>query len=163
MHTTHSARLMIALALAGAVSACAIRPGTPDSSLAQGAEWTATIAPTTISAIHGTVKFVRTDPPSQTRVIFALSDGTANAVRPWHIHYGVCGNDQTIVGKPADYPPLVMSSQGNLSAIAQLPVELVKGTRYVVHLHASPGEMKTVIACAPLLPGGGAAIVAAAH
>jgi hypothetical protein len=158
----HNTRLMTALALAGTLSACAMRPGTPASSLASGTEWTATIFPTTVSAIHGTLKFVRTDPAMQTRVIFALSDGTADAVRPWHIHYGVCGNDHTIVGKPGDYPPLVMSSQGNLSAIAQLPVELVKGTRYVVHLHASPSEMKTVIACAPLvLPQGGPAVVAA--
>lgn len=159
----HNTRLMTALALAGAVSACATRPGTPDNSLAPGAEWTATLVPTTKSAIHGTVKFVRTDPPTQTRVIFALNDGTANTVRPWHVHFGVCGNDKTIVGKPADYPPLVMSSQGNLSAIAQLPVELVKGTRYVVHIHASPSDMKTVIVCAPLMPGGGSAIVATTH
>lgn len=159
----HNTRLMAAIAMAGALSACAVRPGTPDNSLVPGAEWTATIVPTTRSAIHGTVKFVRTDPPTQTRVIVTLSDGTSNAVRPWHVHFGVCGNDQMIVGKPADYPPLVMSGQGSVTAIAQIPVELVNGTRYVVHLHASPSEMKTVIACAPLLPGGGTAIVAATH
>jgi hypothetical protein len=159
----HNTRLMATLAIAGTLAACASRPGTAASSLAPGAEWTATVVPTTTSAIHGTLKFVRTDPATQTRVIFALSDGTANAVRPWHIHFGVCGDDHTIVGRPANYPPLVMSSQGNLSAIAQVPVELVKGTRYVVHLHASPSEMKTVIACAPLVTEGGPVVVAETH
>ena len=156
--TMHNTRILAGIALATALAGCVIRPGTPDSSLAPGAEWTATLVPTTASAIRGTVTFVRTDPPNQTRVIFSLTDGTANAVRPWHVHFGVCGNDKMIVGMPANYPPLVMSSQGNVSAIAQLPVELVKGTNYVIHLHASPSDMKTVIACAPLMPGGSAAI-----
>lgn len=143
-------RLVTGAALAVAAG-CAIRPGTEDNSLAPGAEWTATIVPTTVSAIHGTITFVRTDPPNQTRVIFSLVDGTANAVRPWHVHFGVCGNDDIIVGKPSIYPPLVMSGSGSLNAVAQLPVELDPRTQYVVHLHDSPTAMKTVIACAPLV------------
>jgi hypothetical protein len=144
-------RLVTGATLAAVAAGCAIRPGTPDSSLTPGTEWTATIVPTTASAIHGTVAFVRMDPLNQTRVIFSLSDGTRDAVRPWHVHFGVCGNDDVIVGKPANYPPLVMSSNGSVHAVAQLPIELNPQTQYVIHVHESPTEMKTVIACAPLV------------
>ena len=161
MHNTRIiAGIAIAIATAVAVAGCAMRPGTPESSLTPGAEWTATLVPTTASAIKGTVTFVRTDPPSQTRVIFSLTDGTARTVRPWHVHFGVCGNDKMIVGAPGNFPPLVMNSQGNLSANVQIPVELARGTNYVIHLHASPSDIRTVIACAPLMPGGNAAIAA---
>ena len=154
--------LFTSIALVGAVVGCVTRPGTLDRSLAPGAQWTATLAPGSGAAIHGTVTFVRTDPPTQTRAIFSLAGGPPNAAVPWHIHYGACGNDKLIVGSPASYPPLILGSNGALSAVAQLPVELVDGTKYVIHLHASPMEMQTVIACTALVPDRGATTVAAA-
>jgi hypothetical protein len=153
-------RILIAVALASIATGCVYRAGTPDTNLAPGAQWTATVVPTTLSAIHGTVTFVRTDPQTQTRVIFALSDGIANSVLPWHVHYGVCGNDQLIVGTPSNYPPLVIDQSGQLRAVALLPVELTTKSTYVVHLHASPTEMHTVVACAPLVPQGAESRVA---
>ena len=153
-------RILTAVALASIAAGCAVRPGTPDSQLAPGAQWTATVVPTTVSAIHGTVTFIRTEPQTQTRVIFALSDGIANTVLPWHVHYGVCGNDKLIVGTPSNYPPLVIDQTGKLRAVALLPVELTTKSTYVVHLHASPTEMHTVIACAPLVPQGAQSRVA---
>jgi hypothetical protein len=153
-------RILTAALVAIVVAGCAIRPGTPDSKLAPGAQWTATVVQTTASAIHGTVTFVRTEPQTQTRVIFALSDGIANSVLPWHVHYGVCGNDKVIVGQPANYPPLVIDQSGQVRAVALLPVELTTKSTYVVHLHASPTDMHTVIACAPLVPQGAESRVA---
>ena len=153
-------RILTAAALATIATGCVYRSGTPDTNLAPGAEWTATIVPTTVSAIHGTVTFVRTDPQNQTRVLFALSDGTRNSVLPWHVHYGVCGNDATIVGSPSSYPPLVIDQSGQLRAVALLPVELTTKATYVIHLHASATEVHTVIACAVLVPRGADARVA---
>ena len=153
-------RILAAVAVASIVAGCVYRPGTPDNTLAPGAQWTATIVPTTVSAIHGTVTFVRTEPQSQTRVIFALRDATANSVLPWHVHYGVCGNDQLIVGTPSNYPPLVIDQSGQLRAVALLPVELSTKSTYVIHVHASPTEMKTVVACAVLVPQGAESRVA---
>jgi hypothetical protein len=153
-------RILTAVALASIAAGCAYRGGTPENNLVQGAQWTATVVQTTASAIHGTVTFVRTDPQNQTRVIFALRDGIANTVLPWHVHYGVCGNDHLIVGRPANYPPLVIDQSGQLRAVALLPVELTTQSTYVVHLHASPTEMHTVIACAPLVPQGTEARIA---
>jgi len=158
----HSVRILTTVGLVGLAAGCAYRGGTPDNSLAPGAQWTATIVPTTVSAIHGTITFIRTDPQTQTRAIFALSDGTANSVLPWHVHYGVCGNDKLIVGAPANYPPLMIDASGQLRAVAQLPVELTTKATYVVHLHASATEVKKVIACAVLIPQSGDARVAGA-
>ena len=73
-------RIFTAVALAGIAAGCAYRGGTPDTNLAPGAQWTATIVQTTASAIHGTVTFVRTEPQNQTRVIFALSAACWRAV-----------------------------------------------------------------------------------
>ena len=140
------------LALVMSATACVTRPGTLDYALAPGAQWTVTIPAKSANTIHGTVTFVRTEPRTQTRAIFSLYGGTPNAVLPWHVHYGVCGDDQLIVGRPSNYPPLVLSSNGNLTAAAQLPVELVDRTSYVVHIHASAVDMANVIACGALVP-----------
>lgn len=155
-----STRIVTTVALASLAVGCVYRAGTTDTKLAQGAQWTATFVPTTVSAVRGTVTFIRTDPPTQTRVMFDLKDGTSNSVMPWHVHYGVCGKDTQIVGEPGNYPPLVIDNNGALRAVALLPVELTSKSTYVIHLHASPTDMKTVIACAVLVPERGAARVA---
>lgn len=133
-------------------TACVSRPGTLDFALPPGAQWTVTIPETSTNTLHGTVTFVRTEPRTQTRAIFSLYGGTPNAVLPWHVHYGVCGDDELIVGSASNYPPLVLASNGNLTAAAQLPIELLDRTNYVLHLHASAVDMSNVIACGALVP-----------
>lgn len=147
-----TSRVLVGVALAVSAIACVSRPGTLDFALAPGAQWTVAIPATSTNTLHGSVTFVRTEPRTQTRAIFALYGGTPNAVLPWHVHYGVCGDDQLIVGRPSNYPPLVLGGNGNLMATAQLPVELVDRTNYVIHIHASAVEMQTVIACGALVP-----------
>ena len=147
-----SSRVLVGVALAMSATGCVSRPGTLDFALAPGAQWTVTIPATSTNTLHGTVTFVRTEPRTQTRAIFSLYGGTPNAILPWHVHYGVCGNDQLIVGRPSNYPPLVLSSNGNLTAAAQLPIELVERTSYVVHIHASAIDMKNTAACGALVP-----------
>lgn len=144
--------VLVGVVLAMSATGCVSRPGTLDFALAPGAQWTVNIPATSASTLHGTVTFVRTEPRSETRAIFSLYGGTPNAVLPWHVHYGVCGDDQLIVGRPSYYPPLVLGSNGNLSAAAQLPVELVDRTNYVIHIHASAVDMGNVIACGALVP-----------
>lgn len=144
--------VLVGVVLAMSATACVSRPGTLDFALAPGAQWTVTLPATNANALHGTVTFVRTEPRTQTRAIFSLSGGTPNAVLPWHVHYGVCGDDQLIVGSASNYPPLVLGTNGNLSASALLPVELTDRTNYVIHIHASAVDMGNVIACGPLVP-----------
>ena len=147
------------VALTMVVGACVIRPGVMDYALPQGAQWTAKLTPTDGGTLHGTITFVRTSPETSTRAIFNLSDGTGGAVHPWHIHYGVCGDDHRIVGNPAKYPPIALGSTGSLTASAQLPVQLLDNEKYVVHIHASAMDMRT-IACGALVPDRAVATVA---
>jgi len=118
-------RYVTITALATAAGACVARPGVLDYALAPGAQWTATLQPTNGGAVHGTVTFVRTSTETSTRVIFNLSDGVGGSVHPWHVHYGVCGDDHLIVGNPAKYPPLVLGSTGSLAGAAQISVHLL--------------------------------------
>lgn len=94
---------------------------------------------------------VRSYPETSTRVIFNLAGGSGGAVHPWHVHYGVCGNDHMIVGNPANFPPLALGSTGSLTAAAQLAVHLETNEKYVVHIHATAMDM-TTIACGELVP-----------
>lgn len=144
-------RYVTILALTGAAGACVARPGMLDYALPQGAQWTAALTPTDGGTLHGTVTFVRSSPEASTRVIFNLSEGVGGAVHPWHVHYGVCGDDHLIVGNPARYPLLALGSTGSLTAVAALPVQLLDNEKYVVHIHASAIDMRT-IACGPLVP-----------
>ena len=144
-------RYVTLVALTTVAGACVLRPGVPDYALPQGAQWTATLTPTNGGTLHGTVTFVRTSPETWTRVIFNLSGGAGGAVHPWHVHYGVCGDDHRIVGNPAKFPPLNLGSTGSMSAAVQLPVQLLDNEKYVVHIHASAMDMRT-IACGPLVP-----------
>jgi len=152
-------RYVTITALATAAGACVARPGVLDYALAPGAQWTATLQPTNGGAVHGTVTFVRTSTETSTRVIFNLSDGTGGAVHPWHIHYGVCGDDHLIVENPAKYPPFMLGSTGSLTGAVSLQVHLLDNEKYVVHVHASAMDV-TTIACGPLLPDGAIASVA---
>jgi hypothetical protein len=146
-----SIRYVAIIALAGTAAACAVRPGVMDYALPQGAQWTATLVPTNGGTLHGTVKFVRSYPETSTRVLFNLAGGSGGAVHPWHVHYGVCGDDHMIVGNPANFPPFVLGSTGSLTAAVQLPVQLDDKEKYVVHIHASAMDM-TTIACGELVP-----------
>ena len=144
-------RYVALVGLTGLAGACVLRPGMLDSSLPRGNQWTAILTPTNGGTVRGSVIFVRTSPETWTRAIFNLTDGTGGAVHPWHIHYGVCGDDHRIVSNPSKYPPLILGSTGSLSASAQLPVRLLDDEKYVVHIHASAMDMRT-IACGPLVP-----------
>ena len=144
-------RYVILAALTGTANACVMRPGVFDTSLPPGAQWTATLTPTNGGTLHGSVIFVRTTPETWTRAIFNLVDGTGGAVHPWHVHYGVCGDDHRIVSNPSKYPPLVLGSTGRLTGSAEIPIQLLDDEKYVVHIHASAADMRT-IACGPLVP-----------
>lgn len=146
-------------AVATIAGACVARPGMLDYAMAPGAQWTATLQPTNGGTLHGSVIFVRSSVETSTRVIFNLSDGKGGAVHPWHIHYGVCGDDHLIVSNPSKYPPLVLGSTGSLSGAAQVPVQLLDNQKYVIHIHASPMDL-TTIACGALVPDRAVASVA---
>lgn len=55
------------------------------------------------------------------------------------------------MGPPAAYPPVSVASNGQATAMANLPgVRRNDAADYKVNFHASPSEMGTIIACADL-------------
>ena len=143
-------RFILGIVLIAATASCIVRPGARDRSLSSSAQWTA-VLPATTTGPHGGMTFVRLDPPGQTRVIIALAGGTPSAILPWHLHYGQCGDDGLIVGAPGNYSPLMLGPTGRLDAVAQIPIALSDNTRYFLHVHVSPADMKAVAGCAPLV------------
>ena len=83
-------------------------------------------------------------------IAFREAAGMSGTVRPWHIHYGTCGNDQGIVGEPTAYPPLRPGADGTVRTNATISVPLDPTRSYFLNIHKSPTELQTIVACAPL-------------
>jgi Cu-Zn family superoxide dismutase len=90
---------------------------------------------------------------NQTNVTIQVSGDTPGATHPWHIHRGTCGNDQGIVGPPTAYTPIVIGQSGDGSATATLPIPPLGSGQYYVNVHASPSDLKTIVACGNLTKG----------
>lgn len=82
-------------------------------------------------------------------VAFREASGMSGTVRPWHVHYGSCGNDQGIVGDANAYP-MLRPTNGTATVSATIAMPLDPGGSYFVNIHKSPAEMQTVVACGAL-------------
>jgi hypothetical protein len=89
---------------------------------------------------------------SGTHAMVTLRGARAGDQLPWHVHEGSCDTPGgAIVGPPAAYPPVSVTSTGQATAMADLPgVRLNEAGRYKVNFHASPTDMGTIVACANL-------------
>ena len=83
-------------------------------------------------------------------VAFREMQGMSGTVRPWHVHYGTCGNDQGVVGEMSLYTPLQPGPDGTAKVTANLPMELAPDKTYFVNIHKSPQETTTIVACGNL-------------
>ena len=83
-------------------------------------------------------------------VAFREATGMSGTVRPWHVHYGTCGNDQGIVGDANAYAALRPGSDGTATTTATIAVPLEPGKSYFVNIHKSPAELQTIVACGAL-------------
>src|SRR5687767_9283845 len=83
-------------------------------------------------------------------VAFREARGMTGTVRPWHVHYGSCGNDQGIVGDAGAYTPLRPGSDGTATVSATLSMPLDPARSYFVNIHKSPTELQTIVACGAL-------------
>jgi hypothetical protein len=79
-----------------------------------------------------------------------LMGGDQGSRHPWHVHEGKCGTGGPIVGNPAAYPPLVVTSDGKATASADLTVALKEAMDYHVNVHESSTNMANIIACGNL-------------
>jgi hypothetical protein len=114
-------------------------------------EWKGTIRGMGATARMSGASTVRVQ-ESGTHAMVSVRGAEAGEQLPWHIHEGRCETPGgAIVGPPAAYSPVSVASNGQATAMANLPgVRLNEATPYKVNFHASPSEMGTIVACADL-------------
>jgi hypothetical protein len=88
----------------------------------------------------------------RTRAGVDVYNAVPGGVHPWHVHRGRCGADQGVMGPAEEYPLLKVGQNGRASAEAQLSVPSPRTGEYSVNVHASPKNMRTIVACGNLAP-----------
>jgi hypothetical protein len=81
-----------------------------------------------------------------------VANAVPGGLHPWHIHRGRCGSDQGILGPPDAYRLLKVESSGRANSTATLTVPFPKTGDFFVNVHASPKNMRTIVACGNLAP-----------
>ncbi len=89
---------------------------------------------------------------SGTHAMVSVRGARSGDQLPWHVHEGTCetpgGN---VVGPASAYPPVSVASNGQATAMANLPgLRLNEAADYKVNFHASAADMGTIVACANL-------------
>ena len=79
-----------------------------------------------------------------------IAGATPKSTHPWHVHKGTCGNDQGVVGGGSSYTPIKVGDDGKGTSSAKVSAPLDPNDTYMVNIHASPTDMKTIVACGPL-------------
>jgi hypothetical protein len=150
--------LVTALALT-AVAACNPFKQEPAVSIEQGAveastRWNATLSTPSdlqgVAQVRGTAWLGRSTNGNDVLAHVAISNATPGARHPWHVHRGQCGSDQGIVGSASDYRPLEVDNEGRASRNAKLDMTLPRSGDYFVNVHASEGNLGTIVACGNL-------------
>jgi hypothetical protein len=88
----------------------------------------------------------------QARAHVEISNAVPGGRHPWHVHRGQCGADQGIFGPADAYKPLKVEGNGRAQEDAVLSVALPRSGSYFINVHASAGNMKTIVACGNLAP-----------
>jgi hypothetical protein len=160
----HLARGRVVVVLAGlAIGLPQVRGGQPsvawhpfgqDTSIV----WRATLAPpqppssstaTDSTAVGGTA-IVMSAGKQKTRADVHVANAKPESVHPWHVHKGTCGHDQGIVGPPKAYTPIRIGADGNGEVAVTLPFATPTSGQYMVNVHESASDLKTIVACGDL-------------
>jgi hypothetical protein len=135
--------LLVSLSL---LAACATAPSP--------ANWSATASANPgFTGAGANVTAVSSGRGTSVAVAFREASGMSGTVRPWHVHYGTCGNDQGIVGDANLYAPLRPASDGTATTTSMIPMALSPDRSYFINIHKSPSELSTIVACGQLNPG----------
>ena len=116
------------------------------------ARWSADLAPPN-GAVgpHGSVVVEPGRQPNHTRVRVVISGDTPGAVRPWHLHSGVCGESSPIVGPELAYAKIRINARGNGVAVIDLPIPFPEAGALFVTVHESVKAMETIVTCGQLV------------
>ena len=90
--------------------------------------------------------------PERTLASVTIENAVPGGKHPWHVHRGRCGTDQGIVGPADAYKPLEVKGNGRASETVELSAATPPSGAFFVDVHASAGNMATVIACGNLAP-----------
>jgi superoxide dismutase, Cu-Zn family len=116
------------------------------------ARWSAELAPPNGGVgPHGTVVVEPGKRPNQTRVRVIISGDTPGAVRPWHLHAGICGHDAPIVGPEKSYARIRINARGNGVAVIELPIPFPENGELFVNVHESVHAMEHIVTCGQLV------------
>jgi hypothetical protein len=116
------------------------------------ARWSAELAPPN-GAIgpHGTVVLERGKRPNETRVRVVISGDTPGAVRAWHLHAGICGEEAPIVGPGPANATIRINARGNGVAVIDLPIPFPEAGALFVNVHESPKNLDRIVTCGQLV------------
>lgn len=121
-----------------------------------GERWTASLAtPAAMvgaTQMSGTAWMAQGNDPAQTHVEISIENAVPGGRHPWHVHRGTCGNDQGILGPPERYGVLEVGGDGTASRAVTLPVALPSTGSYMVNVHASEANLRTIVSCGNLAP-----------
>jgi hypothetical protein len=84
------------------------------------------------------------------RATIHVTNAKPGTVHPWHVHKGTCGKDEGIVGPASKYVPIRIGADGEGEVSETLPITLSPSGHYMVNVHASPSDLKTILACGVL-------------
>ncbi len=115
------------------------------------AKWSAELAPPGgVMGPHGSVVVEPGNKPNHTRVRVVISGDTPGALRPWHLHSGVCGEQAPIVGPEQSYARIRINARGNGVAVIDLPIPFPEAGALFVNVHESLKAMENIVTCGQL-------------
>lgn len=114
-------------------------------------KWSADLAPPN-GAVgpHGTVVVEPGRQPNHTRIRVVISGDTPGALRPWHVHEGLCGEQGPIMGPEQLYGRIRINGRGNGVAVLELPIPFPEAGALFVNVHESAKAMQTIVTCGQL-------------
>lgn len=114
-------------------------------------KWSAELAPPN-GAVgpHGSVVLEPGRLPNHTRVRVVISGDTPGAVRPWHIHAGVCGEEAPIIGPQQPHDRIKINRRGNGVAVIDLPIPFPESGALFVNVLESVNALNHIVTCGQL-------------
>jgi hypothetical protein len=115
------------------------------------AKWSAELAPPNGAlGPHGMVVLEPGRKLNHTRVRVVISGDTPGALRPWHLHSGLCGEQAPIVGPEKAYAKIRINARGNGVAVIDLPIPFPEAGALFVNVHESTKMMENIVTCGQL-------------